>query len=391
MAHAIVSPSPVLPTLDADETLRYSRHLIIPDIGVTGQRRLKNARVVLIGAGGLGSPAALYLAAAGVGTMGLVDFDVVDVTNLQRQVLHGTKDVGRSKLASAIDRVHDVNPHVRVEGFETRLTSENALEILSDYDVIVDGTDNFATRYLTNDACVLLGKPNVYGSIFRFEGQASVFATADGPCYRCLFPEPPPPGLVPSCAEGGVLGVLPGLVGTIQATETIKLLLGIGEPLVGRLLLIDALATRFHTVRLRRDPACPACGTREIRELIDYDEFCGVRGVEAPEDDAVPEIAPAELAKRLRWDDDIDLIDVREPHEWEIARIPGARLIPLAAVPDAIGVLDPAREIVVHCKGGVRSAKAVRQLRAAGFTRVWSLAGGITRWSQDVDPSTPRY
>jgi molybdopterin/thiamine biosynthesis adenylyltransferase/rhodanese-related sulfurtransferase len=381
----------VLPTLDADETLRYSRHLIIPDIGVTGQRRLKNARVLLIGAGGLGSPAALYLAAAGVGTLGLVDFDVVDVTNLQRQILHGTKDVGRSKLASATDRVHDVNPHVRVEGFETRLTSENALEILSDYDVIVDGTDNFATRYLTNDACVLLGKPNVYGSIFRFEGQASVFATADGPCYRCLFPEPPPPGLVPSCAEGGVLGVLPGLVGTIQATETIKLLLGIGEPLVGRLLLIDALATRFHTVRLRRDPACPACGTREIRELIDYDEFCGVRGVAAPEDEAVPEIAPAELAERLRRDDDIDLIDVREPHEWEIARIPGARLIPLAAVPDAIGVLDPAREIVVHCKGGVRSAKAVRQLRAAGFTRVWNLAGGITRWSQDVDPSTPRY
>jgi molybdopterin/thiamine biosynthesis adenylyltransferase/rhodanese-related sulfurtransferase len=391
MAHAIFSPSPVLPTLDADETLRYSRHLIIPDIGVTGQRRLKNARVLLIGAGGLGSPAALYLAAAGVGALGLVDFDVVDVTNLQRQILHGTKDVGRSKLASATDRVHDVNPHVRVEGFETRLTSENALEILSDYDVIVDGTDNFATRYLTNDACVLLGKPNVYGSIFRFEGQASVFATADGPCYRCLFPEPPPPGLVPSCAEGGVLGVLPGLVGTIQATETIKLLLGIGEPLVGRLLLIDALATRFHTVRLRRDPACPACGTREIRELIDYDEFCGVRGAAAPEDDAVPEIAPAELAERLRRDDDIDLIDVREPHEWEIARIPGARLIPLAAVPDAIGVLDPAREIVVHCKGGVRSAKAVRQLRAAGFTRVWNLAGGITRWSQDVDPSTPRY
>jgi molybdopterin/thiamine biosynthesis adenylyltransferase/rhodanese-related sulfurtransferase len=391
MAHAILSP-PELPTLDADETLRYSRHLIIPDIGVTGQRRLKNARVLLIGAGGLGSPAALYLAAAGVGTLGLVDFDVVDVTNLQRQILHGTKDVGRSKLASATERVRDVNPHVQVEGFETRLTSANALEILRDYDVIVDGTDNFATRYLTNDACVLLGKPNVYGSIFRFEGQASVFATENGPCYRCLFPEPPPPGLVPSCAEGGVLGVLPGLVGTIQATETIKLILGIGEPLVGRLLLIDALATRFRTVRLRRDPACPACGTREIRELIDYEEFCGVRTAEAEQlADAVPEITPTELADRLRRGDDFDLIDVREPHEWEIARISGAQLIPLAALADALITLDGSRDIVVHCKGGLRSAKAVRQLRAAGFTRIWSLAGGITRWSEDVDPSTPRY
>jgi molybdopterin/thiamine biosynthesis adenylyltransferase/rhodanese-related sulfurtransferase len=391
MAHAILSP-PELPTLDADETLRYSRHLIIPDIGVSGQRRLKNARVLLIGAGGLGSPAALYLAAAGVGTLGLVDFDVVDVTNLQRQILHGTKDVGRSKLASATERVRDVNPHVQVEGFETRLTSANALEILRDYDVIVDGTDNFATRYLTNDACVLLGKPNVYGSIFRFEGQASVFATENGPCYRCLFPEPPPPGLVPSCAEGGVLGVLPGLVGTIQATETIKLILGIGEPLVGRLLLIDALATRFRTVRLRRDPACPASGTREIRELIDYEEFCGVRTAEAEQlADAVPEITPTELADRLRRGDDFDLIDVREPHEWEIARISGAQLIPLAALADALITLDGSRDIVVHCKGGVRSAKAVRQLRAAGFTRIWSLAGGITRWSEDVDPSTPRY
>ncbi len=399
MAQALLSPYAVdappaadLPTLDADETLRYSRHLLIPDIGVTGQRRLKHARVLLIGAGGLGSPAALYLAAAGVGTLGLVDFDVVDVTNLQRQILHGTKDVGRSKLASATDRLRDVNPHVGVEGFDTRLTSQNALEILRDYDVIVDGTDNFATRYLTNDACVLLGKPNVYGSIFRFEGQASVFATADGPCYRCLFPEPPPPGLVPSCAEGGVLGVLPGLVGTIQATETIKLLLGIGEPLAGRLLLIDALATRFRTVRLRRHPACPACGTREIRELIDYDAFCGARTAGAEQlADAVPEITPTELADRLSRGDDFDLIDVREPHEWEIARIPGAQLIPLAAVENALATLDPAREIVIHCKGGVRSATAARQLRAAGFARVWSLAGGITRWSQEVDPSTPRY
>ncbi|HJU68344.1 MAG TPA: molybdopterin-synthase adenylyltransferase MoeB [Gemmatimonadaceae bacterium] len=397
MSHAILSPSaadaptlPHLPALDADETLRYSRHLLIPDIGVSGQRRLKNARVLLIGAGGLGSPAALYLAAAGVGTLGLVDFDVVDVTNLQRQLLHGTSDVGRSKLASAIDRLRDVNPHVQTEGYETRLTSKNALEILRDYDVIVDGTDNFATRYLTNDACVILGKPNVYGSIFRFEGQASVFATQTGPCYRCLFPEPPPPGLVPSCAEGGVLGVLPGLIGTIQATETLKLLLGIGEPLVGRLLLVDALSSRFHTVRLRRDPQCAACGTRQIRELIDYDQFCGARETEATAD-AVPEVTPVELAARLRRGDDIDLIDVREPHEWEIARIPGAQLVPLSAVGDAIATLDPEREIVVHCKGGVRSAKAARQLRAAGFTRVWSLAGGITRWSTDVDPSTPRY
>jgi adenylyltransferase/sulfurtransferase len=381
-----------LPTLAADEVLRYSRHLIIPDVGLTGQRRLKNARVLLVGAGGLGSPLGLYLAAAGVGTLGLVDFDVVDLTNLQRQVLHGTKDIGRPKLASATERIRDVNPHVHVEGFETRLTSANALEILRDFDVIVDGTDNFPTRYLTNDACVLLGKPNVYGSIFRFEGQASVFATAEGPCYRCLFPEPPPPGLVPSCAEGGVLGVLPGLVGTIQATETIKLLLGIGEPLIGRLLLIDALATRFRTVNLRRDPACPACGTRELRELVDYEEFCGIRSAEAEQlADAVPEITPAELAEKLRRKEDIDLIDVREPHEWEIARIPGARLIPLGTVPDALATLDSSRDIVVHCQGGIRSAKAVRQLRAAGFKRVWNLAGGIRRWSDDVDPSTPKY
>ena len=388
----VTSPNDDLPTLGADEVLRYSRHLIIPDVGLTGQRRLKNARVLLVGAGGLGSPLALYLAAAGVGTLGLVDYDVVDLTNLQRQVLHGTKDVGRPKLASATERIRDVNPHVNVEGFETRLTSANALEILRDFDVVVDGTDNFPTRYLTNDACVLLGKPNVYGSIFRFEGQASVFATADGPCYRCLFPEPPPPGLVPSCAEGGVLGVLPGLIGTIQATETIKLLLGIGEPLIGRLLLVDALSTRFRTVNLRRDPACPACGTREIRELVDYEEFCGVRAAEAQLlADAVPEITPTELANKLRRGDEVDLIDVREPHEWEIARIPGARLIPLGTVTEALPTLDSARDIVVHCKGGTRSAKAVRQLRAAGFSRVWNLAGGITRWSDDVDPSTPKY
>ncbi len=381
-----------LPELSPDEILRYSRHLIIPDVALGGQRRLKGSRVLLVGAGGLGSPLALYLAAAGVGTLGLVDFDVVDLTNLQRQILHGTKDVGRSKISSAEERIADVNPHVHVEPYETQLTSQNAMEILRDYDVVVDGTDNFPTRYLTNDACVLLGKPNVYGSIFRFEGQASVFATADGPCYRCLFREPPPPGLVPSCAEGGVLGVLPGIIGTIQATETIKLLLGIGEPLIGRLLLFDALRMQVRTMQLRRDPACPACGTREIRELVDYEEFCGIRQAAATEaGSAVPEIMPRELAGRLRAGDDLMLIDVREPHEWEIARIGGAQLIPLAMLPAALSELDASRDIVVHCKVGSRSAKAVRQLQAAGFTRVWNLAGGIQRWSDDVDPTVAKY
>lgn len=379
---------PALPELTGDELVRYGRHLVLPGVGVEGQRALKGARVLLVGAGGLGSPLALYLAAAGVGTLGLVDFDVVDISNLQRQVLHGTKDVGRSKLESARDRIGDVNPNVAMETYETRLTSANALEILREYDVIVDGTDNFATRYLTNDACVLLGKPNVYGSIFRFEGQVSVFATESGPCYRCLYPEPPPPGLVPSCAEGGVFGVLPGIVGTIQATETLKLLLGIGDTLIGRLLLIDALGSRFRTVRLERDPACPACGTREIRELIDYDQFCSAG---APSDVAVPEITPAELARRLARGDTFDVIDVREPYEWEIARIPGARLIPLGALTHALSSLDADRDIVLHCHHGMRSARAVQQLHAAGFTRVWNLAGGIARWSDDVDASVPRY
>jgi adenylyltransferase/sulfurtransferase len=349
--------------------------------------------VLLVGAGGLGSPLALYLAAAGVGTLGLVDFDVVDLTNLQRQVLHGTKDVGRSKLASARERIQDINPHVHVEPYETRLTSENALEIFEDYDVVVDGTDNFPTRYLTNDACVILGKPNVYGSIFRFEGQASVFATAEGPCYRCMFPEPPPPGLVPSCAEGGVLGVLPGLIGTIQATETIKLILGAGDSLVGRLLLVDALRMQFRTVKLRKDPECPACGTRTIRELVDYEDFCGVTQANAVEaaQGLVPEITPRELDARVHRGDDFDLIDVREPHEWEIARIAGARLVPLGTLAEALPTLDSARDIVVHCKTGGRSAKAVRQLQAAGYRRVWNLAGGITRWSDEVDPTVPRY
>ena len=379
-------------TLTNEEVLRYSRHLILPDVGIDGQRKLKAGRILLIGAGGLGSPLALYLAAAGVGTLGLVDFDVVDVSNLQRQVLHGTKDVGRPKLESAVERIRDVNPHVHVEPYETRLTSRNALDIIRDYDVVIDGTDNFATRYLTNDACVLLGKPNVYGSIFRFEGQASVFALEHGPCYRCLFPEPPPPGLVPSCAEGGVLGVLPGLVGTIQATEGIKLILGVGEPLVGRLLLIDALSMRFRTVKLRKDPSCPACGTHEISELIDYDQFCGV----APETSVantnqIPEITPTELAERLGRGDDIDLIDVREPHELNIAKIPNVRLIPLGTLAEALPTLDSSREAVVICRTGARSGRAVQQLRAAGFRKVWNLAGGIHRWADDVDPSLPKY
>ncbi|MFL5614386.1 MAG: molybdopterin-synthase adenylyltransferase MoeB [Gemmatimonadaceae bacterium] len=380
-------------TLSNEEVLRYSRHLILPDVGIDGQRKLKAGRVLLIGAGGLGSPLALYLAAAGVGTLGLVDFDVVDVSNLQRQVLHGTKDIGRSKLESARDRIRDVNPHVHVEPYETRLTSENALDIIRDYDVVIDGTDNFATRYLTNDACVLLGKPNVYGSIFRFEGQASVFAVEEGPCYRCLFPEPPPPGLVPSCAEGGVLGVLPGLVGTIQATEGIKLILGVGEPLIGRLLLVDALTMQFRTVRLRKDPNCPACGTHEIQELIDYDQFCGVSAESTTtiSTNEIPEITPAELAARIRRGDDLELIDVREPYELDIARIPDVRLIPLGNLPEALSSLDNTRETVVICRTGARSGRAVRQLQAAGFRRVWNLAGGIHRWADEVDPSLPKY
>ncbi|HVE35906.1 MAG TPA: molybdopterin-synthase adenylyltransferase MoeB [Gemmatimonadaceae bacterium] len=376
--------------LTREELHRYSRHLILPDVALDGQMRIKAARVLLVGAGGLGSPAALYLAAAGVGTLGLVDFDVVDVTNLQRQVLHGTSAVGQSKLESARDRIGDLNPNVEVEMHETRLTSANALEIMREYDVIVDGTDNFATRYLTNDACVLLGKPNVYGSIFRFEGQASIFAMPDGPCYRCLFPNPPPPGLVPSCAEGGVLGVLPGIVGTIQATEALKLILGIGDTLVGRLLLIDAMGMRFHTVRVPRDPNCPACGTHEIQELIDYDEYCGTPGGEMPPRNDVPEITPTELAARLDAKEDFDLIDVREPYEWQLGRLPTARLIPLGQLPGALSTLDSTRDIVVYCRSGKRSADATLQLRAAGFRAV-NLAGGILRWSDEIDPSLPKY
>jgi adenylyltransferase/sulfurtransferase len=389
---AVTSPVRELPPLTHEEILRYSRHLILPDVGVEGQRKLKAARVLLIGAGGLGSPLALYLSAAGVGHLGIVDFDVVDVTNLQRQVLHGTSDVGKPKLDSARRRIAEVNPHVEVTTYEEPLTSANALDIIRDYDIVVDGTDNFPTRYLVNDACVILGKPNVYGSIYRFEGQASVFATPDGPCYRCLFPEPPPPGLVPSCAEGGVLGVLPGLVGTIQATETIKLILGIGDSLAGRLLLIDTLGANFRTVKLRRDPACPACGTREITRLIDYEQFCGSPhvGGEPRVSSSVPEISPTETAARLQKGD-IEIVDVREPHELQIAHYPKARAIPLGQLADHIAELPRDKDLVLACRTGARSARAVQQLQAAGFTRVWNLAGGIHRWIDDVDPTQPKY
>ncbi len=378
-----------LPELSTEELQRYSRHLLLPEVGLEGQRRLKAGRVLLVGAGGLGSPLGLYLAAAGVGHVGLVDFDVVDVTNLQRQVLHGTRDVGRSKLDSARDRLLDINPHVDLETYDTRLTSDNALEIVREYDVVVDGTDNFPTRYLVNDACVLTDRPNVYGSIFRFEGQASVFATADGPCYRCLFREPPPPGLVPSCAEGGVLGVLPGLIGTIQATETLKILLGIGTTLAGRLLLVDALRMQFRTLKLQRDPACPACGTRTLRELIDYEDFCGLRAVHSGP--GVPEVTPAELVAWRARGDAIDLVDVREPGEWALGHLSGARHVPLGTVSSALGTFARDRTTVLYCKGGTRSAQAARILQDDGFTNVWSLTGGILRWRTEVDPTLPNY
>ena len=377
------------PALTSEELVRYSRHLILPGIGADGQRRLKQTRVLLIGAGGLGSPTALYLAAAGIGHLGIVDSDVVDRTNLQRQVLHGTSDIGRRKTESAADRLDDLNPNVTVARYDVKLTSANALEILAGYDIVVDGTDNFPTRYLVNDACVLLGKPNVHGSIIRFEGQASVFSHDGGPCYRCLFPEPPPAGMVPSCAEGGVFGVVPGLVGSIQATETIKLALGVGDTLSGRLLLIDAMRMRFRVIQIRRDPSCPSCGTREITELIDYDAFCGVAPADEPSD--VREITPGELAVRLARGDDLVLLDVREPGEHAIARIDGARLVPLGTLQDAAVTLDRTRDMIVHCHHGIRSASAIRYLQSQGFTRLWNLAGGIARWSSDVDPSVPQY
>ncbi len=387
-----------LPELSREEIERYSRHLIMPEVGMVGQRKMKRASVLLIGAGGLGSPLGLYLAAAGVGKIGIVDFDVVDHSNLQRQVLHGTRDIGRSKLESAKDRIHDVNPNIEVETHQLRLTSENAMEVIEPYDIVVDGTDNFPTRYLTNDACVLLGKPNVYGSIFRFEGQVSVFDAKNGPCYRCLFREPPPPGMVPSCAEGGVLGVLPGIIGTLQALETIKLIIGEGEPLIGRLLLFDALDMQWRTLKLRKDPNCPVCGENPtVTGLIDYLEFCGVSAYEegAEEHDAqgVPTISAGELNTRLERGDEIRLVDVRQEHEWEIVNLgpQGAELIPLDTLLERLPELDSAEEIVLHCQGGSRSAKALRQLQDAGFRKVWNLRGGILAWQKEVDPSLPRY
>ena len=377
--------------LSPQEVARYSRHLIMPQVGMAGQRRLKAASVLLVGAGGLGSPAGLYLAAAGVGRIGLVDADVVDASNLQRQVLYGTRDLGRPKTAAATDRLRDLNPHLEIVAHETVLDSGNALEILSGYDVVVDGSDNFPTRYLVNDACVLLGKPDVYGSIFRFDGQASVFWARKGPCYRCLFPEPPPPGLVPSCAEGGVLGVLPGIVGAIQANEAIKLILMEGEALIGRLLLFDALAMRFQEFNLPKDPDCPVCGERPtLRELIDYEQFCGIPRFVAPLEDAM-EITPAALRARLDRGEALRLLDVRDPHELAISRIEGAQLIPLPELATRLAELDPADEIVVFCRTGVRSARAAGILARAGFGRVHNLTGGINRWADEVDGSLPKY
>jgi len=382
--------APPAPDLSQDEIKRYSRHLIMPEVGMDGQRRLKAGSVLCIGAGGLGSPAAMYLAAAGVGRIGIVDFDVVDFSNLQRQLLHGTPDVGRSKLQSAKDRLQALNPHVHVDTYETSLSSENALKLFEPYDVILDGTDNFPTRYLVNDACVLTGKPNAYGSIFRFEGQASVFGVKEGPCYRCLYPEPPPPGLVPSCAEGGVLGVLPGIIGVIQATESIKLILGIGEPLIGRFLIYDALKMRFRELKLRKDADCPVCGTHPtVTKLIDYQQFCGIRPepqMEAARTMNDWEISPVELKRRLDAGEDLFILDVREPNEYQINRIAGSTLIPLGELPRRYQELPRDREIIAQCKMGGRSAKAMEYLKTVGFTNVKNL-----EWIDKVDPSQPKY
>ncbi len=382
----------VLPSLSNEEMLRYSRHLIMPEVGLEGQRKLKAASVLMIGTGGLGAPVGMYLAAAGVGRLGIVDFDVVEASNLQRQIIHGTADVGRPKIASAHDRLRDINPHIEIETHETRLSSQNALALFSNYDIVVDGTDNFPTRYLVNDACVLTGKPNVYGSIFRFEGQASVFWAKEGPCYRCLYPEPPPPGLVPSCAEGGVLGVLPGTIGAIQATETIKLILGAEDTLIKRLLIFDAWNMKFREFKLRKDPNCPACGENPtITELIDYEEFCGLRNQPEQSSD-LEEITAAELQRRLERDHHLQVVDVREPFEYDIAKIRGTKLIPLGQVVARMNEIDPSRDTVVHCKAGVRSAKAIAALKQAGFPgRLINLKGGITAWSDEVDASVPKY
>ncbi len=397
--------------LSNDEIKRYSRHLILPDVGLPGQEKLKQASVLVIGAGGLGSPVLLYLAAAGIGRIGIVDYDVVDASNLQRQIIHGTKDIGRAKLASAKESILDINPYLQVDTYEVPFTSENALEIMEPYDIVLDGTDNFPTRYLVNDACVLLGKPNVYGSIFRFEGQASVFATADGPCYRCLYPEPPPAGLVPSCAEGGVLGILPGTIGALQATEAIKLLLGIGQPLIGRLLIYDALALEFVELKVRKNVNCPVCGTHPtITKLIDYEQFCGMpahdRSLYTAVDDSpsptpqphfkeieVRQMAPTTLKERLDAGDNLLILDVREPHEWAISNLEehGAFLMPKGQVLNRVAELDTTAEIVVQCRSGARSADIIRQLQPLGFHKLWNLDGGINRWAQEVDPSKPVY
>jgi adenylyltransferase/sulfurtransferase len=380
------------PALSKEEVLRYSRHLIMPEVGMEGQLKLKAAKVLLVGAGGLGAPLGMYLAAAGIGRIGIVDFDVVDFTNLQRQIIHGTKDVGRKKLDSAADTMQDINPYVQIDKYEVPLTSDNALDIIKEYDMVIDGTDNFPTRYLVNDACVLLKKPNVYGSIFRFEGQATVFAYEDGPCYRCLYPEPPPPGLVPSCAEGGVLGILPGMIGIVQATEAVKLILGTGEPLVGRLLLYDALAMRFRELKLRRNPECPVCGDHPtVTTLIDYQEFCGLGRGEEPVVESAGDIDPIEVKQKIDRGDDFVLIDVREPHEYQICNIPYAKLIPLGELPKRVNELNTTDEIVAHCKSGMRSAKAVEFLKQAGFKRLRNMKGGILAWSEGVDPSVPKY
>ncbi len=378
--------------LSKEEVQRYSRHLIMPEVGMEGQLKLKRARVLTIGTGGLGAPLGLYLAAAGVGHLGLVDFDVVDSSNLQRQVTFTTADVGKPKSEAAKARLSALNPAIEIVSYETRLTSDNALELFRDYDIIVDGTDNFPTRFLVNDACVLLGKPNVYGSIFRFEGQATVFGYPGGPCYRCLYPEPPPPGLVPSCAEGGVLGVLPGIVGSIQAMETIKLILGTGEPLVGRLLLFDALAMRFRELKLKKNPDCPLCGDHPtITKLIDYEEFCGIRGEEAPAmTDGIPEITATELKARQDRGDKLFILDVREPHEYQICNLNG-KLIPLGELTRRVNELDSSVEMVVHCRSGKRSADAIHFLQTAGFKKLWNLKGGVLAWADEVDPRMPKY
>jgi molybdopterin/thiamine biosynthesis adenylyltransferase/rhodanese-related sulfurtransferase len=390
---ALTEEAVAQPQLTNEEIARYSRHLILPEVGLEGQKKLKAAKVLCVGTGGLGAPLAYYLAAAGIGTLGLVDFDKVDESNLQRQIIHSTKDVGRPKIDSAAEKLQALNPYLKIVKHETMLTSANALEIIQDYDIIADGTDNFPTRYLVNDACVLSGKPNCYASIFRFEGQASVFATEEGPCYRCLYPEPPPPGLVPSCAEGGVLGILPGLLGVIQATEVIKLILGKGEPLIGRLLLVDALGMKFRELKLRKNPDCPVCGTHPtVTKLIDYQQFCGItpEPKAAPVQNGIPQITPKELKQRLDAGEDIFVLDVREPHEYQIVNI-GAPLIPLGELPNRINELDPDREIVVHCKSGGRSQKAAEFLQKSGFRNVANLAGGITAWATDVDPKLPKY